>query len=276
MPYRIRSHVSEGSGVFGTREDTPSSVIPTIEIGPFPISDVTTDDLVDLIVQDATGRAIDQPAVVYALHVGGLNEYQNLDYINAIRAGDLVYADGMAVVALARIAGAKHIQRAPTTDLGWKVIEELQKDKGRPIRLAIVGGPEGLAQRAGLEIQRRLGSEIVFTTHGYHDEWSAVLDQLSRQDFDLLLIGMGMPTEALWCRQHAKSLPPAVVMTCGGWLGFIVGDERRAPRWMRTAGLEWVFRLMLAPKRLGNRYARGLATCLKLLVPALTQRYRSR
>ena len=80
------------------------------------------------------------------------------------------------------------------------------------------------------------------------------------------MIGLGAPREMVWCQRHRDELPTGLVLTCGGWFGHIVGDERRAPRMLRRSGLEWIARVAQAPKRLGPRYARGAgATALLAL-----------
>jgi N-acetylglucosaminyldiphosphoundecaprenol N-acetyl-beta-D-mannosaminyltransferase len=45
----------------------------------------------------------------------------------------------------------------------------------------------------------------------------------------------------------------------GASVNFITGVERRAPRWMQLAGMEWSYRLLQDPGRLAKRYlVRGL------------------
>jgi len=46
----------------------------------------------------------------------------------------------------------------------------------------------------------------------------------------------------------------AVMFAVGAAFDFISGNKRRAPRWMRNCGLEWVFRMMMEPRRLAMRY----------------------
>jgi exopolysaccharide biosynthesis WecB/TagA/CpsF family protein len=43
----------------------------------------------------------------------------------------------------------------------------------------------------------------------------------------------------------------------GASIDFAAGRVRRAPRWMQRTGLEWLFRLLLEPRRLGGRYLRN-------------------
>ena len=54
-------------------------------------------------------------------------------------------------------------------------------------------------------------------------------------------------------------------MTCGGWFGFVVGDEQRAPEWMQRIGMEWTWRLAQSPRRLAKRYALGAVRTAQLV-----------
>ncbi len=49
---------------------------------------------------------------------------------------------------------------------------------------------------------------------------------------------------------------PAVMLGVGAAFDFHTGRVPQAPRWMQAAGLEWLFRLFMEPRRLWRRYAR--------------------
>jgi N-acetylglucosaminyldiphosphoundecaprenol N-acetyl-beta-D-mannosaminyltransferase len=247
---------------------------PTVRIGPFEVSDLSQDDVVAAIVtagQAARGR---RAWVTYALHVGGLNARRDTAYLDAMSRADLVYADGMSVIVLAKLAGAKAAERAGTTDIGWIVLRRLSQALGRPARVALIGGPDGLTRRAAQVIEATETAEVVLTEHGYHDDWAPVLERLAAAGCDMVLVGLGAPREMVWVDEHVETLPACLVMTCGGWFGFITEDEKRAPQWVRAAGLEWTFRLGQSPRRLFHRYAKGAASTAGLAAQVLRIRFR--
>jgi N-acetylglucosaminyldiphosphoundecaprenol N-acetyl-beta-D-mannosaminyltransferase len=206
----------------------------------------------------------------FALHVGGLLHLNDADYVSAFNAADCRYADGVASVLLARLAGARRVERAPTTDLAPALLAT--DSTGQPLRVALIGGPAGLADRAAVAITTKFAARVVYATHGFHDSWEAPLDDLRASTPQLLLVGMGMPREAKWVAEHADALPPCLILTCGGWFGFVTGAERRAPAWMQKAGLEWVARLYQSPGRLFERYARGALKTLQLATTIVLRR----
>ena len=245
---------------------------PTVPVGPFHVADLERAALVETIAEKAAARLGRRPYVAFALHVGGLNARHDRAYVAAHQRADLTYADGASVVLLARLAGARRIQRAGTTDIGWDVLAALAARLGRPLRLGLVGGSPGLAARAGEVLTERLDVETRFTCDGYRENWTEPLDQLRRAGCDAVVIGLGAPREMHWVIEHLAELPPGLILTCGGWFGFVVGAETRAPITAQRLGLEWMFRLAQAPRRLGGRYARGAWSTLVLAAAAIVPR----
>jgi N-acetylglucosaminyldiphosphoundecaprenol N-acetyl-beta-D-mannosaminyltransferase len=196
--------------------------------------------------------------VVTAVHIGGLNELTER-YLNALNDARIVYADGISVEILARISGASSTRRAPTTDIGFQVLRIFREITGSKAKVALIGGPVGLASRAGAVLESSELADVVSSHSGFQstEEWIAIWKQLERDKPDFVFVGLGSPKEALVLHEFKKLLPGALYLTCGGWFGFITGEEKRAPLLLRRLGLEWIYRLSQSPKRLAARYFRG-------------------
>ncbi|WP_169786881.1 WecB/TagA/CpsF family glycosyltransferase [Nitriliruptor alkaliphilus] len=228
-------------------------------VAGIPIADVERDRVV-ATAASLIGTAI--PRLIACVHVSGLLERNNARYVGALSAPDcLAYADGISVELLGRVAGAEHIQRCPMTDSGHELLDALSV---RP-RVALIGGPGGLAERAAERLVDRHAIDVVMVSDGFPPAWEPVTRQLREQRPDLVFVGLGTPYEVLWYDQHRDQLPPAVYLTAGGWFGHIVGDERRAPGWARRVGLEWMYRMSQRPRDLVPRYTRGAVTILRIL-----------
>jgi N-acetylglucosaminyldiphosphoundecaprenol N-acetyl-beta-D-mannosaminyltransferase len=65
----------------------------------------------------------------------------------------------------------------------------------------------------------------------------------------LLLVAYGAPAQELWIARNLDALAGVVAIGVGGALDMIAGRTSRAPRWMRAAGLEWLYRLGRQPAR---------------------------
>ncbi|WP_461666684.1 WecB/TagA/CpsF family glycosyltransferase [Gordonia sputi] len=227
------------------------------------------------VIEQIASLAIDRKGnskVATALHVGGLLNAGNSDYVSAVRNADFVYADGMSIVALARLGGARSIERASTTDIGVPILLRIAQKLERRVRVALVGGPEGLAEKAAMALPLEC-VEVISTSTGFLDaeQWETLYAELHEEAPDVVVLGLGCPREAIKAREIvAKQLEVSLVMTCGGWFGFLAGEEKRAPYALRVSSLEWVYRLVQDPARLWRRYLLGGVVTARLLFATIS------
>ncbi|GGE89187.1 UDP-N-acetyl-D-mannosaminuronic acid transferase [Stappia taiwanensis] len=93
---------------------------------------------------------------------------------------------------------------------------------------------------------------------------------------DILLVALGNPKQELLMNALRAELDPPVVLGVGALFDFTAGEVIRAPKLMRQAGLEWVFRLLHEPKRLYKRYTSGVVRFLwKILLLRFSKRQAS-
>jgi N-acetylglucosaminyldiphosphoundecaprenol N-acetyl-beta-D-mannosaminyltransferase len=98
-----------------------------------------------------------------------------------------------------------------------------------------------------------------------------ILRRIERAQPDILLVAMGHPKQEQWLSMHRQRLKVPLCMGVGASLDFLAGEVSRAPVWMQTAGLEWLYRAAHEPRRLTQRYlvdAYGLARHLPLQMAA--------
>jgi len=80
-----------------------------------------------------------------------------------------------------------------------------------------------------------------------------VKESISAAAPDVLFVAFGHEIQERWIASHLHKFPSVrVAMGIGGAFDFWAGDVRRAPRWIRQLGLEWCWRLILQPWRLGR------------------------
>jgi len=71
---------------------------------------------------------------------------------------------------------------------------------------------------------------------------------------DYVWVGLSTPKQDIWAFEHRRKLQAAAVLAVGAAFDFHAGRQKRAPDWMQRAGMEWLFRLLSEPRRLGGRY----------------------
>jgi N-acetylglucosaminyldiphosphoundecaprenol N-acetyl-beta-D-mannosaminyltransferase len=142
-------------------------------------------------------------------------------------------------------------------DFTWEMLGALALD-GRSIYL--LGGTREESARGAARIAERLPALKIagvrdghFRTSGPENE--QVVAGINKAGPDVLIVAMGFPRQERWIAANLERLDIRVAVAEGGSLSFISGAARRAPRWMRRAGLEWAFRLAGQPSRLRRQLA---------------------
>ncbi len=88
------------------------------------------------------------------------------------------------------------------------------------------------------------------------EETQALIASLSDAKPDFLWVGLGCPKQELWMAQFAHRIAGAISLGVGAAFDFHAGTMQRAPLWVRRAGLEFLYRALQEPQRLGQRYVR--------------------
>jgi len=70
-------------------------------------------------------------------------------------------------------------------------------------------------------------------------------------------VAFGAPLQEKWIQANRAHLQARILMGVGGLFDFYSGKTRRAPRWMREIGLEWLYRMLQEPGRMWRRYVVG-------------------
>jgi exopolysaccharide biosynthesis WecB/TagA/CpsF family protein len=168
-----------------------------------------------------------------------------------------VFPDGVGIDLAARwLTGAVFRANLNGTDF----VPHLLASAPRPLRIGLIGGRPGVAERAASVLAGLgPGHAIVATLDGYSAPAveSAWLDQLVAEPLDLLLVAMGNPRQELWIASHVTGRHASVAIGVGALLDFLAGEVTRAPALVRKLRLEWTWRLMLEPRRLFKRYVLG-------------------
>ena len=130
----------------------------------------------------------------------------------------------------------------------------------RPMRVALLGGRPGVADRAVANLaQRYPAHRFSVVSHGYFtaDEEIVLLGKLKVERPDLLLVAMGNPLQERFIADKLGPQHCSVAAGVGALFDFFADEVPRAPELMRRIRLEWIYRLWLEPRRLWRRYVLG-------------------
>ncbi|MFS0866271.1 WecB/TagA/CpsF family glycosyltransferase [Microbacterium sp. 179-B 1A2 NHS] len=83
---------------------------------------------------------------------------------------------------------------------------------------------------------------------------SRIAEQIRSAGADIVIVCLGKPRQEKWIADHGHETAAGVLLAFGAVVDFLAGRVSRAPRWVSDAGFEWMWRLMLEPRRLARRY----------------------
>ena len=222
-----------------------------------PVDEVQVSDLVEQAVL-LSGRR-DRSRYICYLNAHVYNLARSDPRLHAVlEQATICYADGASVVWAANRLGGRLSGRLTAADFFPRVMHALGEQQRR---LFVLGGRPGVADRAARAMIRdAAGCQLVGSHHGYFDvqrESPQVLAQIRAARPDVLIVGMGTPKQELWIAEHLAALQVPLVWAVGALLDYHAGEEKRCPTWMGDHGLEWLYRLLLNPRRHAVRYLWG-------------------
>lgn len=199
-----------------------------------------------------------RPAHVCFVNANNFNlALEKSPYMKAIRSADLVLPDGIGVKIALQMAGGRLQKNLNGTDLLPHLAELLVRNDW-PIFL--LGASDTVLETAQANLLKRHPKIKIAAVHnGYFtpEDEADLCRSINDSGAVALIIGMGTPRQELFVARNASRLEVPVILSMGGLIDFLGEKNKRAPMWMRQAGLEWVYRLLQEPGRMWKRYIIG-------------------
>ena len=188
-------------------------------------------------------------------------------YYDTLLKADTLYADGSGMKIASKFSGTAFVDNVNGTDLFPAICHEVSKTD---ISIALLGSKPGIAEKCAKKIMEASpGLKVVWTHNGYFDskDEPELIKSLNDSGASILFVARGVPEQELWIARNNEKIIIPVKIAVGALFDFYSGSMPRAPYLMRKMGIEWVFRLMLEPRRMFGRYIIGNPVfLLRLLV----------
>ncbi len=179
------------------------------------------------------------------------------DYHHLLNQSDLVLPDGSGLRIAAKVLGVALTDNVNGTDL-FPLLCERAAASGQ--KMFLFGGRPGVALEAAEAMQQRFpGLRIVGCLDGYSHRArnGVVIRAINASGADIVLAGLGAPQQETWLHEHRDNLNAGIGVGVGGLFDYYSGHIRRAPLWLREAGLEWMWRVFQEPGAKWHRYVVG-------------------
>ncbi len=161
---------------------------------------------------------------------------------------DLVLPDGIGIVIASRLLKKGINERVPGCDTVQALFEKTSAT------VYLLGGKPGVCELAKENIESKYKNiKVIGLNDGYFDNEKEILitEEIKRLKPDILLVGLGFPKQEKWIYKN-KDLPVKISIGVGGTLDVLAGVVKRAPICFQKLGLEWFYRLIKQPSRIGR------------------------
>ncbi|MBY6136604.1 WecB/TagA/CpsF family glycosyltransferase [Nocardioides marinus] len=183
-------------------------------------------------------------------------------FLAAYQAQDLVVADGRPIVWMSRLA-RRPVELMPGSDMVLPLCR-LAAESGA--KVALVGSTEAalhdaeaalIAAVPGLDIAWCQAPSAPFDPDG--EEADQILHRLAETGVQLCFLALGAPRQEQLASRGRRMAPGVGFASVGAGLDFLGGHQKRAPAWVRSIAMEWLWRALSNPVRLLPRYGKCLA-----------------
>lgn len=163
----------------------------------------------------------------------------------------LIVNDGIGVeIANRLVHGQRFKDNLNGTDFTPYFFEE-----NRSHKIYLVGSTTPDLEKTAYFLTHQLGQQVVGACDGFEDIKNPdLISNINASGAEVILVGMGNPLQETWILDNYQALNAKLFMGVGALFVFLAGNKPRAPEWVRQYRLEWLFRMLLEPKRLVKRY----------------------
>ena len=237
---------------------------PRFVLGRTPIDRISMEYAAVLLVEALLHRAELPPLTVVGpnAHLVTLAE-RDSRFAQAMQDADLAVPDGISVVMASRVLGVPIPERVAGGELMERMCAECAH---HGFRVFFLGGLPGAAVMAAHNLRQRYQGLRICGTYcpppGFENdpaEQDRIRKLIEDADPDLLCVAFGAPKQEIWMQENRAQLKVGVLLAVGAALDTQAGLRRRAPEWMQAIALEWLYRLVMEPRRLWRRYLVGNA-----------------
>lgn len=172
------------------------------------------------------------------------------EFRTVLNGADLVIPDGIGVIYAAKLLGTPLKSRVPGIDFSAGMLAHMDRVGGR---VFLLGAKPGVAEQAAANIAKDYPNLTICGTHdGYFKEDEPVVQAIREAAPDLLFVCLGAPRQEKFMAAYGPQTGAKLAMGLGGSLDVYAGAVERAPEAWQKVNMEWAYRLVKEPKRIGR------------------------
>lgn len=177
-----------------------------------------------------------------------LKAKDNIELKKLLNRATYQIPDGVGVIYASKIRKGSIKSRITGID-SMEMICKLSNDEG--YKIFMYGAKKDTVLKAKEVLEKKYPNiKIVGYMDGYEKDDNKIVSVINKSKADIIFVALGSPKQEEWIKNHMDKLNVKIFQGVGGSFDVISGNIKRAPKWMRKSGLEWLYRLIKEPKRI--------------------------
>ena len=201
---------------------------------------------------------------------------ENESFYEALVKSNLVVADGIGLILIARILGFNRIQKVSGSDLFEILSSSECEDR---LKVFLFGGEEDVASIAAKKLNRESKgiecSGYIYPGFGSADELSkdSYIEEINASNAELLMVSLGAQKGQSWILKNLNKLSTPTISHLGAVINFSADRVQRAPKLWQKAGIEWLWRIKEEPRLFSRYFNDGIALMRLVMFELLPYRF---
>lgn len=230
-----------------------------VNILGYGVDTFSMDEAVDYIVKNHGQVVTINPEMIECAS-------SNKDFKSVIENAEMVLPDGIGIKLGLKILG-HDVARIPGIDFGKALIKRFYYLKKS---VALIGATQDVVENAVVNLKAEFSNlNIVYYHNGYFDDNNEIYNELLSLKPDLVLVALGAPKQEMFISNIKSQLPDSVFIGLGGSFDVWASAVKRAPKFYRDIGCEWLYRVISEPKRLKRIFPTIPLFLLKVIIERL-------
>lgn len=206
-----------------------------------PISITTENEIIDTIKEKIEQS---QKFSIISINLNKIMLYQkNREFIPIVDSFDCFIPDGVSVV--------KSCEKLETRITGIDLLQRICKEHEKiHARIFLYGAKEEVVHATKQKLENLYpGLQIVGIKNGFVEENEELVQEINHSNANILFVAKGSPKQEKWIYENKDKLNANIFMGVGGAFDIVSGNIKRAPKWIRKLGFEWLYRILKEPKK---------------------------
>lgn len=176
---------------------------------------------------------------------------------------NLIVPDGISIVKTATFLGYNIKERITGVELAQYLFELANKNK---YKVYLFGAKEEIIEKLEqVLLEKYPNIKIVGASNGYIKDKDAVMEYIKTTKPDIVMLALGIPLQEKLINKHLKDFKKGIFIGVGGSFDVLSGIKKRAPKFFIKLNIEWLYRILSEPKRIGRFLKYNIKFLFKIL-----------